>query len=64
MSLGWTQHLILVPVVLPLLCGALLIPVNEKRHQLKFIVNLASVLGLLVTAITLVWLTDEGWPDG
>ena len=47
MSLGWTQHLILVPVVLPLLCGALLIPVNEKHHQLKFMANLVSVLGML-----------------
>lgn len=64
MSLGWTQHLILVPVVLPLLCGALLIPVNEKHHQLKFMANLVSVLGMLGTAVALVWLTDEGWPEG
>jgi multicomponent K+:H+ antiporter subunit D len=64
MSLGWTQHLILVPVLLPLVCGALMIPVNEKRHQLKFMANLASVLGLLATAAALIWLTDNRWPDG
>src|SRR5690606_3778978 len=65
MSLSWTQHLILVPVLLPLLCGALLIVLNESRHQLKFCINLASVLTLLAVALALVRLTDSGhWPEG
>jgi len=65
MSLPWSQHLILVPVLLPLLCGALLILFNESRHQLKFAINLASVLGLLATAIMLMTMTDGGyWQDG
>jgi multicomponent K+:H+ antiporter subunit D len=65
MRLDWTEHLILVPVLLPLLVGALLIVVGESRHRLKFAVNLASVLVLLAIALTLTWLTDgEHWPRG
>ena len=65
MSLTWTTHLIMVPVLLPLLCGALLVPVNESRHRLKFLVNLGSVLCLLAVAGRLAWMTDSGqWPQG
>ena len=35
-GMTWTQHLILAPILLPLLAGAILIPVNEARHGLKF----------------------------
>ncbi len=65
MSLAWSQHLIVVPVLLPLLCGALLIPLNESRHQLKFFINLGGVLGLLVVAAALMQMTDsEHWQHG
>ena len=65
MSLAWTQHLILLPVLLPLLCGALLIPLDEKRHRLKFLASLASVVGLLAVAILLLTMADgEHWPGG
>ncbi len=62
--LGWLDHLILVPVLLPLLAGAVLIPINETRHRLKFAINAMSVLGLLVTALLLVQLVDGGhWSE-
>jgi len=65
MKLEWIQHLIILPVLLPLLCGALLILVNESRHQFKFFVNLTSVLLQLAVAIVLIQLTDsEQWLDG
>lgn len=65
MSLPWDQHLIAVPVLLPLLCGALLIPLNESRHHLKFSINLGSVICLLAVAIRLMWMADSGyWPQG
>lgn len=61
--MSWSQHLILVPVLLPLLCGALLILVNESRHQFKFVINFASVLIQLAVAVTLLILADSGfWP--
>lgn len=62
-ALPWTQQLILVPVLLPLLAGALLIPVNEARHNLKFAVNLGCNLVLLLSALILLGLSDqELWP--
>jgi multicomponent K+:H+ antiporter subunit D len=65
MSLAWSQHLIVVPVLLPLLCGALLVPLNESRHRLKSLVNLGSVLCQLAVAVRLVWMTDNSsWPQG
>jgi multicomponent K+:H+ antiporter subunit D len=65
MKLAWTQHLIMAPILVPLICGALLIAVNETRHRLKFAINLASVLSLLAIAIILIWMADSGqWPQG
>lgn len=62
-GLAWAQHLILLPIVLPLLAGALLITVNEARHGLKFAVNLGCNMLLLVFAVALFWKTDlELWP--
>lgn len=65
MSLAWSQHLIMVPVLLPLLCGALLVPFKESRHRLKFAVNMVSVLCLFVVAVRLLGMADnEVWPQG
>lgn len=59
MKLDWAQHLIILPVLLPLLCGALLIMVNQSRRRFKFIVSLASLLIQLLVAITLIILCDS-----
>ncbi|MCA1248725.1 monovalent cation/H+ antiporter subunit D [Massilia sp. MS-15] len=64
MSLDWTRHLLIVPVLLPLLCGALLVPLTGGRHRFKFALGYASVLGLLANAVALVLLADRAWPDG
>lgn len=65
MSLSWSQQLIMAPVVLPLMCGAVLILVNESRHRLKFALNFGAVLILLAVAVMLMWRADSGyWPDG
>ncbi len=61
----WADQLILLPILLPLLCAALLVLFNGRRQQLKFAINLAGTLALLVTALVLFWFTDsEVWPDG
>lgn len=64
MSFDWTQHLIVVPVLLPLVVGALMAPLTEGRHRLKFALSYASALGLLANAIALVLRADDGWPGG
>lgn len=65
MSLGWREHLIMAPVLIPLLCGALQVPINHNRHRLKFLLSAVSLAAMLATAVMLVVLTDTGyWQDG
>ncbi|MFN3789518.1 monovalent cation/H+ antiporter subunit D [Massilia sp.] len=64
LELDWTRHLVILPVLLPLLCGALLAPLTQGRHRLKFAVAYISVLALLANALALVWLVDGGWQGG
>lgn len=57
--MNWSQHLILLPILLPMLTGAVLIMFNESRHQLKFCINMGSVLITLAAAVGLVWVSDN-----
>jgi multicomponent K+:H+ antiporter subunit D len=55
------QHIIVVPIVLPLVAAALLILLGEKRKRLKSIVNIcASLAGLLVALETLRRVDGDG----
>ena len=54
----WQEHLVIVPVVLPLATGALMLLFNERRHALKATVNVASTLMLIAVAIALLRLAD------
>lgn len=58
--MNWSQHLILVPILLPMFTGAVLIMFNESRHQLKFCINMGSVLITLASAVGLAYLSDSG----
>ena len=61
-GLPFLQHLIIVPVLLPMLVGALLIPVNQNRHQLKFACSLASAVLLWLLSVALLRLADIAAP--
>lgn len=64
-ALPWMQHLVVVPVLLPLMIGALLIPINQSRHTLKFALGLSSgVLSWLAAVALLVTADGEHWPSG
>ena len=64
-SLDWSQHLIMAPILLPLLVGAILAPLTQGWHRLKFWLSYASVLAMLATALALIGMTDGGhWQDG
>jgi multicomponent K+:H+ antiporter subunit D len=59
------DHLLLLPVLLPLLCGAAMAPLTQGWHRLKFALGYASVLGMLASALVLVAMTDGGyWEKG
>ncbi len=59
----WTRHLLIVPILLPLITGAALLLIDELRHTLKALISVASTVLLLVTAIALMRLAD-GVPGG
>jgi multicomponent K+:H+ antiporter subunit D len=48
------DHLIAMPIVVPLAAGALMLLVEERRHALKAAMSLAAALAVLATAIALV----------
>lgn len=54
-------HLLLAPILLPLLTAALLLLMPESRQRFKLIVNLFStLLGLGVSMALLVWADQQG----
>ena len=58
MSLGLAE-IIVLPILLPLITGALLLLINERHHKLKFFINQASTLLLFLLAILLLGITDS-----
>ena len=61
--MDWMRHLLIVPILLPLVTGAALLLFDETRHTLKALVGLASTLLLVAAAFALVRMAD-GVPDG
>jgi multicomponent K+:H+ antiporter subunit D len=54
----WTRHLLVVPILLPLVTGASLLLIDETRHTLKALVSLASTVLLLVASVALMRMAD------
>ena len=54
-------HLMLAPIALPLLTGALMLLMREEQRLLELVVNvLATALGLLVSLALLLWANQPG----
>jgi multicomponent K+:H+ antiporter subunit D len=58
----WANHLLIAPVLLPLVTGALLLLFDERRHSFKALVSLFSTLTLLAISIALMAYADVA-PD-
>jgi len=56
--MDWARHLLVIPVLLPLVAGATLLLFDERRHTLKALVSVASTLVLLISAIALLRMAD------
>jgi multicomponent K+:H+ antiporter subunit D len=56
----WAHHLIVAPIALPLVAGALLAVYDERRQFLKGVINLVSTLTTLCLAIVLLQEADGG----
>jgi multicomponent K+:H+ antiporter subunit D len=55
---GWQQHLIIAPIVIPLIAGALLLFLDERQRVFKAMVSVVSCIALAAVAITLFRLAN------
>ncbi|AWJ86978.1 monovalent cation/H+ antiporter subunit D (plasmid) [Azospirillum sp. TSH58] len=53
------NHLVIAPIIIPLLVGALLMLIDERRRALKATLGVASASVLLALAVLLLYLTDH-----
>jgi len=51
---AWSDHLVVLPVVLPLAAGALMLFLDERRHALKGAISVGSTLLLMAAAVELL----------
>ncbi|KAA1053343.1 multisubunit potassium/proton antiporter PhaD subunit [Azospirillum baldaniorum] len=56
---AWMNHLVIAPIIIPLLVGALLMLIDERRRALKATLGVASASALLALAVLLLYLTDH-----
>ena len=45
------DHLIILPIVLPLFAGAALVLIEDRHHTAKLLVSIAATLGLVLVAV-------------
>jgi multicomponent K+:H+ antiporter subunit D len=62
--MAWINHLLIAPIILPLLTGAALLLFDERRHTLKALVSLASTIALMAIAMILLRAADMSAADG
>ncbi|MBB3285403.1 MULTISPECIES: monovalent cation/H+ antiporter subunit D [Rhizobium] len=58
---GWSHHLIIAPILVPLIAGALLVFIDERSRTLKALISLAATVLLVGIALTL-FLAEGGSP--
>ncbi|WP_105437486.1 monovalent cation/H+ antiporter subunit D [Neorhizobium sp. T25_13] len=58
---GWTHHLIIAPILVPLVAAALLLFFDERRRVVKAMISLASTL--ILVAVSLALLRIESGPN-
>ena len=60
---AWMPHLMLAPILLPLLTAALMLLLREEKHRTKLVMNLGStLLGLVIACALLVWTHQQSEP--
>ncbi|WP_262268895.1 monovalent cation/H+ antiporter subunit D [Microvirga yunnanensis] len=55
---GLLDHLIIVPILLPLVSAAVMLLLNERRRTLKGVIGLATTVALLAVSIVLLGIAD------
>ena len=60
--MDWKSHLIVAPILLPLVTAALLLMFDERKRKLKMAINTISIIGLIYIAFTLLGIASEKAP--
>jgi multicomponent K+:H+ antiporter subunit D len=55
------SHLVIAPIVLPIMACALMLSFNERHRTLKRLVSLVTAAALVAISVALVWSVDQGW---
>jgi len=61
---GWLDHLIVIPVVLPLIAAAAMLLLKEQRYSLKALISLGCLIILVGVAYVLLHEAAVGGPAG
>ncbi|SCD24982.1 monovalent cation/H+ antiporter subunit D [Brucella inopinata] len=61
--MDWKTHLVVAPIVLPLITAAVLLLFDERRRRLKMAISFVSTVCLIAIAITLVCMASEKAPE-
>ena len=64
MSAAVLHHLIIAPILLPLVMGAAMLLFEERQRTVKVVLTLATLVALLVVGVLLLLGTNEVGPDG
>lgn len=57
---GWSQHLVIAPILLPLMVCGLMLAFDERRQMLKRLVSLGTAAALVAISVALVMQVDSG----
>jgi multicomponent K+:H+ antiporter subunit D len=64
----WLQHLPALPIVVPLVAGAIMLTFGEQRRLPRLMLAASATLIQLIVAVTLLYLTTDAvpniWPEG
>ncbi|RYJ02551.1 MAG: monovalent cation/H+ antiporter subunit D, partial [Acetobacteraceae bacterium] len=55
---GWTDHLVIAPILVPMFAGAIMVLAGDRRRGLAMGLGLASTVLLLVLSVTLLVMAD------
>ena len=61
---GWAGHLVIVPILLPLLAGALMLLFDGRSRNVKAAINLWAAVSSVAVAIALLRLAGSGGGPG
>ncbi|EZP74426.1 Na(+) H(+) antiporter subunit D [Sphingomonas paucimobilis] len=60
---GWAHHLIILPILLPLLASAVMLAFDERRRTLKRLLSFLTMVALVAVSTALLWRVAGGSPD-